>query len=143
MATTEKLFADFAPVSKEQWKAKIIEDLKGVDFDKKLVWKTDEGISVQPFYTAEDRDIKTNKYNPVFSSQREWANYVAINVDDVASANARAVKMKQHGANGFLFKIGDEGAIHWDTLLKDLDAAKNEISFSLQKPSLHLLPGYF
>ena len=31
---------DFAPVSAQQWKDKIIADLKGPDFDKKLVWRT-------------------------------------------------------------------------------------------------------
>ena len=37
MADNEKLnlLADFAPVSAQQWKDKIIADLKGADFDKK------------------------------------------------------------------------------------------------------------
>ena len=29
-------------------------DLKGADFNKKLVWKTDEGFDVMPFYRGED-----------------------------------------------------------------------------------------
>ena len=40
------LVADFAPVSKQAWKDKIIADLKGADFDKKLVWRTPEGFNV-------------------------------------------------------------------------------------------------
>src|SRR6266542_4160564 len=106
MKTTDKLFADFAPVTKEQWKAKIVEDLKGADFDKKLVWKTDDGFSVQPFYTAEDRQaITTTPHNPSLS--RAWVNYVEIPAADAAAANARAVKMKEHGAHGILFKLVD------------------------------------
>ena len=54
MTNIQKLFAEFEPVSKDKWKEIAIKDLKGADFDKKLVWKTDEGINVQPFYTAED-----------------------------------------------------------------------------------------
>ena len=56
MADNEKLnlLADFAPVSAQQWKDKIIADLKGADFDKKLVWRTPEGFNVQPFYRRED-----------------------------------------------------------------------------------------
>ena len=46
--------ADFAPISTEEWKNKIISDLKGADFDKKLVWRTTEGFNVQPFYRLED-----------------------------------------------------------------------------------------
>ena len=34
----EKLFSEFPPVSTEEWMAKITEDLKGADFEKKLVW---------------------------------------------------------------------------------------------------------
>lgn len=48
------LFGVFSPVSAEEWKAKITADLKGADFDKKLVWRTNEGFSVQPFYRKED-----------------------------------------------------------------------------------------
>jgi methylmalonyl-CoA mutase len=56
----EKLFDMFQPTSTEDWKAKIIADLKGADFDKKLVWRTNEGFNVQPFYRLEDvKDLPT------------------------------------------------------------------------------------
>ena len=55
MATNrEKLFDMFPPVSTEDWLAKINVDLKGADFNKKLVWRTNEGFNVQPFYRKED-----------------------------------------------------------------------------------------
>lgn len=41
----EKLFSDFPAVSTEQWMEKITADLKGADFEKKLVWRTNEGLS--------------------------------------------------------------------------------------------------
>lgn len=50
----EKLFGMFSPVTAEEWKAKITTDLKGADFDRKLVWRTNEGFNVQPFYRLED-----------------------------------------------------------------------------------------
>ena len=50
----EKLFDMFEPVSTEAWKAKITVDLKGADYDRKLVWRTNEGFNVQPFYRRED-----------------------------------------------------------------------------------------
>ena len=40
----EKLFTDFPPVETESWMEKIKADLKGADFEKKLVWHTDEGL---------------------------------------------------------------------------------------------------
>ena len=33
---------------------KIQADLKGADFNKKLIWKTNEGFDVMPFYMAKD-----------------------------------------------------------------------------------------
>ena len=50
----ERLFSEFAPVSRQEWLDKITVDLKGADFNKKLVWRTNEGFSVQPFYLRED-----------------------------------------------------------------------------------------
>ena len=51
-----KLFSEFPPVSTEAWEEKIIADLKGADYHKKLFWKTDEGFEVKPYYRAEDLD---------------------------------------------------------------------------------------
>ena len=41
--------------------AKITADLKGVPFEKKLVWKTGEGFNVNPFYRAEDTGANSEK----------------------------------------------------------------------------------
>ena len=54
MSDNEQLFSQFPPVSTEEWKSAIIKDLKGADYEKKLVWKTNEGFNVQPFYRDED-----------------------------------------------------------------------------------------
>lgn len=53
----EKLFSDFPAVSTEQWMEKITADLKGADFEKKLVWRTNEGFKVKPFYRQEDLEV--------------------------------------------------------------------------------------
>ena len=54
MSQKEKLFEKFPPVTTTEWMDKINTDLKGADFKKKLVWKTNEGFDVNPFYRAED-----------------------------------------------------------------------------------------
>ena len=43
----EKLFSDFPSVSTEAWMEKVTADLKGADFEKKLVWRTNEGFNVK------------------------------------------------------------------------------------------------
>jgi methylmalonyl-CoA mutase len=50
------LFGEFEPTTKDRWLAIVAEDLKGVDFDKKLVWKPYEGFSVQPMYFRRDTE---------------------------------------------------------------------------------------
>ena len=45
----EKLFSDFSPVSTEQWMEKVTADLKGADFEKKLVWKTNDHNETKNF----------------------------------------------------------------------------------------------
>jgi methylmalonyl-CoA mutase len=44
----------FPPVSSDAWDAAVRQDLKGADYDRRLVWRTDEGFSVRPYYRAED-----------------------------------------------------------------------------------------
>ena len=61
----EKLFSDFPSVSTQKWMDKITADLKGADFEKKLVWKTNEGFKVKPFYRKEDlENLKTTDTLP-------------------------------------------------------------------------------
>ena len=45
MANTkrEKLFAEFPPVPTEKWEEVIAVDLKGADYERKLVWRTPKG----------------------------------------------------------------------------------------------------
>ena len=48
------LLEEFPPVSTESWEEVIRKDLKGADYVKKLVWQTEEGLAVKPYYRAED-----------------------------------------------------------------------------------------
>src|SRR5208283_3152634 len=47
------LSQDFPPVPAAEWEAAIRKDLKGADYEKKLVWRTDEGIAVRPYYRSD------------------------------------------------------------------------------------------
>lgn len=48
------LAADFPPATTEQWRALVDKALKGASFEKRLVTRLYEGISVQPLYTRSD-----------------------------------------------------------------------------------------
>jgi len=48
------LFDIFPASSRQEWRELVDQDISGSDFEKKLVWKTDEGFSVQPAYFRDD-----------------------------------------------------------------------------------------
>lgn len=48
------LFSEFPEISTSAWEEKIITDLKGADYQRKLIWNTDEGIAVKPYYREMD-----------------------------------------------------------------------------------------
>jgi methylmalonyl-CoA mutase len=47
------LLDDFPPVPTAAWEAAIAKDLKGADYEKKLVWRTEEGLAIRPYYRKE------------------------------------------------------------------------------------------
>ena len=110
----EKLFAQFPPVSTEQWEEVINADLKGADYQKKLVWKTAEGFSVRPYYRAEDlRELKylasgCGEFPYVRGNKchNSWKIHETIRVTAVGEANSRALKALSAGADsiGFMFE---------------------------------------
>ncbi len=54
MSERKAVLSEFPPVATQAWMDVVNKDLKGADFNKKLVWQTDEGIAVKPFYRSED-----------------------------------------------------------------------------------------
>ena len=137
----EKLFSEFAPNTTQEWKDKVIADLKGADFDKKLVWRTNEGFNVQPMYRLEDmKDLKNlecfpGEYPFVRGNKKnnnEWLVRQDIVVEDVAEANKKALDVLNKGVDslGFVltncknFTKADMAA-----LLKDICLECIEINF--------------
>ena len=51
---TKRLFSEFPEITTRMWEEKIRSDLKGEDYQKRLFWNSDEGISIKPFYRQED-----------------------------------------------------------------------------------------
>ena len=51
---SKSLFKDFEAVSSKAWKQKIQVDLKGADYNDTLIWHTNEGIDVKPFYHSDE-----------------------------------------------------------------------------------------
>ncbi|MDJ0762011.1 MAG: methylmalonyl-CoA mutase family protein [Myxococcota bacterium] len=63
--TQTALLSEFEKPTSEAWQQAAIASLKGASFEKKLVSKTPEHISIQPIYTAADiRDLGHQKNRP-------------------------------------------------------------------------------
>lgn len=150
--SSKKLFAEFAPVSKQAWVDKATEDLKGADFEKKLVWRTDERFNIQPFYTAEDMDGRgvASNLSKAFARDenatgaRWWVNYAEVVVDNEADANKTAIEnLEERGADGIIFNLNEKEDVDFETLLKGVELTCCAVSFKNAKCASHLAEGYF
>jgi len=140
----KKLFSDFLPVSKETWKEKIKADLKGADYDKKLVWHTEEGFAVQPFYMLEDELGLDYLHSPpgdfpFVRGNRKSGNAWKINqfipVKDVEKANQLARKAVKNGTSSLTFNFTEKPGFHMlETLLKSINAEETELNFRTNNP---------
>ena len=110
----EKLFTEFTAPTTQEWLDKIEVDLKGADFQKRLVWRTNEGFNVQPFYRREDlKDLKTPDALPgefpfVRGNKKDnnlWFVRQDINVEEAKAANAKALDVLNKGVDSLGFKI--------------------------------------
>jgi methylmalonyl-CoA mutase len=80
MVQKERLFDQFPPVSTREWLDKINTDLKGADFNKKLVWRTNEGFEVKPFYRMED--VENLMYINTLPGQFPFLRGTKVNSND-------------------------------------------------------------
>ena len=114
MANKEKLFSEFQAPTTQEWLDKIEVDLKGADFQKRLVWRTNEGFNVQPFYRREDlKDLKAVDSLPgefpfVRGNKKDnnlWFVRQDIQVEDAKAANAKALDILNKGVDSLGFQI--------------------------------------
>lgn len=138
-ANKEKLFGQFPPISTTEWKDKVIADLKGADFDKKLVWRTNEGFNVQPMYRAENivglktTDSLPGEYPYVRGTKcdNEWLIRQDIFVENPQEANRKALDLLNKGITSLGFQIGRDQITPESlaSLLNGINAEKVELNF--------------
>jgi len=92
------LFNEFNTLTPAAWKQKIQVDLKGDDYNESLIWKSNEGVHVKPFYTTEDRH-----FNTIPLAKNGYKICQSIFVDDVIIANKLAKDSIDRGASAIQF----------------------------------------
>ena len=130
----ESLFSAFESLSKQSWKDTAIADLKGADFDKKLVWKTDEGIAVQPFYTAEDLQDIFIPPGKNSLANRSWDNYVEVEVKDLPEAKKFMLRRMEFDVTGFLLNINETESLDFSMTEMSNDLVRNFIAINFNLP---------
>ena len=135
------LLTDFPPVSTEKWMEVVTKDLKGADFNKRLVWKTNEGFEVQPFYRAEDTEgLTTTNVKPAAfpyvrstKANNEWLVRQNIDVKKAGDANAKALDLLNKGVTSLGFKLSkaDLNPEFVAELLKGIEPTAVELNFSI------------
>lgn len=141
MVQKERLFEKFPPVTTKEWLDKINSDLKGADFNKKLVWKTNEGFDVKPFYRMEDVEnlMYINTLPDQFPYLRgtkinnnNWLIRQNIEVTNYSEANRKALTILMKGIDSLGFIIADPQSINeknFDLLLERIFLGGVEINF--------------
>ncbi len=135
--TNQKLFGEFPAVSTEQWESVITADLKGADYERKLVWRTDEGFNVRPYYRAEN--LEGLQFLGTASGQfpyvrgvcknNHWRIHQTVGVECPAEANATALKIIASGVNSLglcVCKPLTEADV--TTLLSGIDFEQTEVT---------------
>ncbi len=150
MSERKKLFAEFPPVTTEQWMEKITADLKGADFDKKLVWRTNEGFSVKPFYRQEDLENLSTLNNSEpgafpylrgVKTDNSWRVRQNIYVKDPVEANKKALDLLEKGVEAIGYDIPAKLVTEDNilTLIQNIHLDKIEVNFNTQYTKYKLI----
>ena len=146
MANTnrEKLFTEFPPVPTEKWEEVITADLKGADYERKLVWRTGEGFNVRPYYRAENLEgihflgSQAGEFPYVRGTRanNHWRVHQTVTVACPKEANAEALKLLNSGVDSLGFSIASENftAEELDQLLDGISIPAIDIVFCGAKP---------
>ncbi|MCB2219930.1 MAG: methylmalonyl-CoA mutase small subunit [Bacteroidetes bacterium] len=147
----EKLFTEFAPVTTEEWEALLKKDLKGADYEKRLVWKTREGFNVKPYYREEDLiqldhlDVLPNGFpftRGKNKTSNEWLVRQDIHVENIEAANKKALDILMKGVTslGFIISPKLEPTIdELERLCANIYADAVELNFITYKNSLKVV----
>jgi methylmalonyl-CoA mutase len=135
-----KLFPEFPPVPTSAWEERITADLKGADYHKKLIWKTDEGFDVKPYYRAEGlAGLEYLEALPACSDRspasavegNEWTIRQDIESPHISEANMLARDAIAKGATGVGLKANLVTTHQQlNELLAGIDLHKTSVNFT-------------
>lgn len=90
---------NFEPTSAAAWKQKLQFELNGADFNKTLLTKTNEGITIKPFYHLDDFEKLE-----IPSTSEEVKICQKIKITSERAANKKAINIIRNGADALKFE---------------------------------------
>ncbi|NRA92677.1 MAG: methylmalonyl-CoA mutase [Psychroserpens sp.] len=120
---SESLFKQFSEVSAKEWKQKIQVDLKGADYNDTLIWHSNEGIDVKPFYHRDDF-VTHDHTSDTKASQFKICQTFEGNDPKTANQNAKAAI--NNGVEALKFKVSNPNTSVED-LLNGIDVKRIKV----------------
>ena len=130
----QSLFSAFAPVSKAEWKAKAIAELRDAPYDS-IVWQTPDGFALEPWHSVETAG--EHLAIPTTKLVNSWNSCQRIVVQDVTTANSAALRCFEQDASALEFVMTDAAlcsAENLNRLLAGIETAAVAIHFSGNLP---------
>ena len=128
---TEKLFNDFPPVTTQQWEDQIEKDLKGADYEKRLVWKTPDGLKVRPYYREED--VKELSHRVRTKENNNWlTRQTFVVADNPVETNRLVLDALNRGVESVGFRLQEDRVLSVEEMAVLFDgvcAPAVEVSF--------------
>ena len=124
----QNLFAEFPPVTKAQWLAKIEKDLKGRPLSD-LYWSEIPPLSIKPFVHSEDFEEQPE---PILDNRsgNNWSISEDIEVTDFAAANKQTLAALMAGVNAPRFVF-------------DTYPTESQLTKLLENVELHFISTHF
>ncbi len=147
----QDLFTEFPPITTERWEEAITKDLKGADYERKLVKTTLDGIKTRPYYRSENLkglehilNVKPGAFPFVRGnkSNNDWLIRQNIVVEDFVEANKKIMDALQKDVESFGFKIKTRKKItktDIEKLFKGVIVTAVEINFELDNSILEFV----
>jgi methylmalonyl-CoA mutase len=130
MSQAESLFSGFPATGHAEWKARVLEELKGADYSR-IVWKTPDGFQIEPWYNRETAlpapDMRLDRRT------NSWNICERIDLTDAAESAASLAAAIAGGANAVELRFDDPaqaGEEPLRALLGAIDPAALPLFFS-------------
>ena len=124
--TKNKLFTHFDPVSSKAYKQKIQFDLKGASYNDTLIWHSNEGIDIKPFYHRDE----TEHFPEVPGIPTKWHIGEDVFISDAEKAAKIANQYLEGGTEALYFTA--DAPFDAQTLFKNIEGHGIPFYFKLQ-----------